>query len=530
MDYFKPDDDSKNVKASEPALKRKIAEQILSKHNAVTNGRRFNAIFATASINDAIDYYEIFQSLQKEYRQNEAEVYKPLNIACVFSPPAEGNTDVKQLQEDLPQEKIDNEKEPDKKKKALTKIIDDYNAQYGMNHTLTEFDLYYQDVQERIKNQKYSNEDYPHYNKIDITIVVDMLLTGFDSKFLNTLYVDKNLKQHGLIQAFSRTNRILNATKPAGNILDFRGQEKEVDEAVKMFSGKENSSDAVKIWLVEGAPVVVQKLDKAVAELKAFMKSQGLECKPEQVSNLKGKIAKNEFINKFKEVQRLEMQLAQYANLKTEEIERIESIMPKDVQRAFRGVYLNLAEDMKEVQVHDDIDSVTSVEQPELELVLFSSVTIDYDYIMELISQYTQADTEKKMSKEELASLLCSTSNMMEERENILSYIESLKPGKSLDVTAIKDGLIQFKAEKNTKEINAIANKYNLETSSLQKFIDEIIRRMIFDGEKLSGLLEPLELSWKDRADKEEELMQDLIPLLKKLANGRTINGLKAYE
>ena len=81
-----------------------------------------------------------------------------------------------------------------------------------------EFDLYYQDIQKRIKDQQYPNEDLPHAQKIDVTIVVDMLLTGFDSKFLNTLYVDKNLKHHGLIQAFSRTNRVLNDTKPYGKI------------------------------------------------------------------------------------------------------------------------------------------------------------------------------------------------------------------------------------------------------------------------------------------------------------------------
>lgn len=114
-------------------------------------------------------------------------------------------------------------------------IIAYYNAQYGTNHTINEFDLYYQDVQQRIKDQKYSNADYPRKNKIDITIVVDMLLTGFDSKYLNTLYVDKNLKHHGLIQAFSRTNRVLNDTKPWGNVLDFRYQENEVNAAIALF-------------------------------------------------------------------------------------------------------------------------------------------------------------------------------------------------------------------------------------------------------------------------------------------------------
>ena len=132
--------------------------------------------------------------------------FKPLNIACVFSPPAEGNPDVKQIQEDLPQEKADNEEDPEGKKAALKAILADYNARYGTNHRITEFDLYYQDVQKRIKDQQWPNADYPPAQKIDITIVVDMLLTGFDSKFLNTLYVDKKLQHHGLIQAFSRNH------------------------------------------------------------------------------------------------------------------------------------------------------------------------------------------------------------------------------------------------------------------------------------------------------------------------------------
>ena len=107
--------------------------------------------------------------------------------------------------------------------------------------------MYYQDIQKRIKDHQYPDKDYAHKNKIDITIVVDMLLTGFDSKYLNTLYVDKNLKYHGLIQAFSRTNRVLNASKPYGNILDFRGQEAQVDEAIKRFSGQD-AERAKEIW------------------------------------------------------------------------------------------------------------------------------------------------------------------------------------------------------------------------------------------------------------------------------------------
>ncbi|MDF9553706.1 type I restriction endonuclease subunit R [Bacillus tropicus] len=532
IDYFKPEDVKKAAKVSDTVSKKAIVDAILAKHNATTNGRRYNAIFATASINDAIEYFEIFKLLQEERKKNEGASFKSLNIACVFSPPAEGNKDVKQLQEDLQQEKVDNEQEPDKKKAALKSIIDDYNLQYDTNHSINEFDLYYQDVQKRIKDQKYSNSDYPQVNKIDITIVVDMLLTGFDSKYLNTLYVDKNLKQHGLIQAFSRTNRVLNDTKPYGNILDFRGQEKDVDEAIALFSGKENSSRAKEIWLVDPASVVVEKLDKAVTDLEKFMESQGLECKPDQVSNLKGDAARGEFINKFKEVQRLKTQLDQYTDIKEEQEAKIEELLPEDTLRAFRGIYIETAQMLKAQQGKDIKDKDRVIEQIDFEFVLFSSAIIDYDYIMSLISRYTQPDVPKKekMSREQLISLLCSNSNMMEEREDIIAYISTLESGKGLDEKEIKAGYQKFKEEKAVKEMESIANKHGIECAALKAFIDEIIGRMIFDGEKLSDLLEPLELGWRDRTKKELELMDDLIPLLKKLADGRVIVGLNAYE
>ncbi|MFN4006443.1 MAG: type I restriction endonuclease subunit R [Chitinophagaceae bacterium] len=229
IDYFKPE---KNVSVGSAEHKKAVVNAILKKHDAATHNKRFNALLATASINDAIEYYELFKNVQTQC------IASQLNIACVFSPPAEGDRDVQQLQEDLQQEKADNKVEPEKKKKALEAIISDYNKQYGTNHSIAEFDLYYQDVQQRIKFQQFSNADYPHKNKIDLVIVVDMLLTGFDSKYLNTLYVDKNLKYHGLIQAFSRTNRILNDTKPYGNILDFRQQQEEVDRAIAYLAVK----------------------------------------------------------------------------------------------------------------------------------------------------------------------------------------------------------------------------------------------------------------------------------------------------
>ena len=192
---------------------------------------------------------------------------------------------MQQLQEDLPREKQDNAQEPDKKRDALKAIIEDYNSQYGTNHQINQFDLYYQDVQKRIKDQQYPSADLSHDQKIDVTIVVDMLLTGFDSKYLNTLYVDKNLKYHGLIQAFSRTNRVLNDSKPWGNILDFRNQQDAVDKAISLFSG-EHVDRAKQIWLVDPAPKVIDQYAQAVKQLDTFMQAQGLEAKPDQVGDL----------------------------------------------------------------------------------------------------------------------------------------------------------------------------------------------------------------------------------------------------
>ena len=129
----------------ETLAKRAVVEAILDKHDAATNQRKFNALFATASLDDAIEYIHLFQEIQAE-RAEASEDFIPLNIACVFSPPSEGNKDVAQLQEDLPQELEDNKVEPNRKKEALAEIIADYNARFGTGHRIAEFDSYYQDV------------------------------------------------------------------------------------------------------------------------------------------------------------------------------------------------------------------------------------------------------------------------------------------------------------------------------------------------------------------------------------------------
>lgn len=539
IDYFKPDGVPQKEISNEGARKA-VAEAILEKHNAATSDRKFNAVLATASINNAIAYYNLFKEIQAEKVKEDSQ-YRQLNITCVFSPPAqavaqsgEANAqknaaDVKQIQEDLPQEAADNKINPEEKKEALISIIADYNKQYKTNHTINEFDLYYQDVQQRIKDQQFSNSVYPQENKIDIVIVVDMLLTGFDSKYLNTLYVDKNLKFHGLIQAFSRTNRVLNDTKPYGHIMDFRFQKEAVDKAIARFADTQIEK-AREIWLVDDAPEVIKKYEKALTELSDFMASQNLDCTPEEVINLRGDAARIEFIQKFKEVQRFKTQLEQYTDLDETQLNQIEELLPQDDLRAFRGMYLETAQQLKQDQKGKE-EPDNPVEQLDFEFVLFSSSLIDYDYIMGLIAEYTQRDPKKqKMNKEKLIRLLSSSANLMEERDMMVAYIENLPLDEALDEKAIREGYLVFKVQQQDKQLIDIAEKHNIALELLKPFVENIMNRMIFDGEKLNDLTEALDLGWKERAKKELALMDDLVPYLKQLAQGREIAGLNAYE
>lgn len=529
VDYYMPKETG-DRRADGTLKKQAVVDAILAKHDAATHSRRFNAIFATASINEAIEYYELFRRVQDRLKLKD-ENFEPLNIACVFSPPAEGNKDIQQIQEDLPQEQDDNRKDPEEKKRALKTIIDDYNRQYKTNHIITEFDAYYQDVQKRIKDQKYSNKDFSHENKIDITIVVDMLLTGFDSKYLNTLYVDKNLKHHGLIQAFSRTNRILNDTKPYGNILDFRCQQDAVDGAIALFSG-EKIDNPKEIWLVDPAPKVIAKFQEAVQNLSEYMQSHGLECHPEEVYNLQGDEARAGFINCFKEVQRYRTQLDQYTDIDEQDKTKIEELFPEETLLSFRGAYIETAQGLrKQIEKSKDGEVNPQIEELDFEFVLFASAVIDFDYIMGLIARYTNnGDNKQRLTKEQLISLVASSANLIDERDDIREYINSLNEVNGKTEQEIREGYEAFKTDKYNKELAITAKKHGITADALRGFVELIMSRMIFDGEKLNDLLSPLELGWKARTKAELALMEDLVPLLKRLAAGQDISGLSAYE
>ncbi len=531
VDYFGGEDIPDSL-SSQVITKKSITETILDIHARATGNKRFNALLATASINDAIAYHETFKTLQLEHLEQDPE-YVPLKVAAVFSPPADGDKDIKQLQEDLPQEMEDNLRDPMRKKAALEAIIADYNKQYGTAHEISNFDHYYQDIQQRIKDQMHPNHDLPKKGaeKIDICIVVDMLLTGFDAKFLNTLYVDKNLRHHSLIQAFSRTNRVLNAAKPFGKIIEFRQQQDNVDEAIELFSGT-RPERAREIWLVEQAPAVIESFEGAVANLNEFMHSKGLEATPDQVTNLSGDTARACFINLFREVQQIQTRIDQYTDLTPEEHDRVERILPRDDLLAFRSAYLTEVRRLREQAGQTGQDGTSDeVEPPDLKLVLFASALIDYDYIMNLIAKYSSQDPARiEITREQLIGLICSDAKFLNEQQDISEYVKALKIGDGLDEEAVRAGYEQFKARRQANEITALARTHGLSSESLSAFIETTLQRMIFDGEQLTDLMAPLNLGWRDRNKRELKLMKDLAPLLKKRTEGRTISGLSAYD
>jgi type I restriction enzyme R subunit len=283
--------------------------------------------------------------------------------------------------------------------------------------------------------------------------------------------------------------------------------------------------------LVEDVKIVIEKYKEKIAELGKYMKSHNLECKPEEVNNLRGDIAKAEFINRFKEIQRLKNDLNQYTDIKEEDQTKIEILLPENDFRAFRGAYLETAQQLRKKQNKNDENIPPEVQQLDFEFVLFASAIIDYDYIMRLVAQnLSRPPSERKITKEQLISLVASSANVMDEREDIVEYINSLDEINGKTEKEILDGFPIFKTEKSEKEMTEIAVKHELETKTLQSFVDDTINRMIFNGEQLSDLFASFDLAWKTRTQKELALMKDLVPLLQKLAEGREISGLKAWE
>jgi type I restriction enzyme R subunit len=275
--------DTKELMES-PNRLEKIVDYILANHDRKTHSKDFTAMFCVSSVDTLIKYYELFKQKQEN---DEKNVGRSLKIATIFSYTA--NEEDKDANGMIEEELNLDDNAPVNKhtRDKLDEFIGDYNAMYGTKFSTKDsksFYNYYKDISKKVKERK-----------IDILLVVNMFLTGFDSKTLNTMYVDKNLKYHGLIQAFSRTNRILNEKKSQGNIVCFRNLKDATDDAITLFSNK----DAKEIILMEPYENYTEKFNSVLDAFLSLVPEVG------SVDTLVDEDAELAFVTLFRQLMRL---------------------------------------------------------------------------------------------------------------------------------------------------------------------------------------------------------------------------------
>ena len=400
----------------------KIVDKILKIHNKKTKNRQFNALLATSSKEMAIMYYKCF----KKKKHN-------LKIAVVFTY--------------APNEDIDidpNTKEVDKRSKDMLKeAIEDYNKIFNTNFSENEFYSYYTDIQKRIKN-----------NEIDITIVVGMLLTGFDHKRLNTLYVDKNLRYHGLIQAFSRTNRILDDTKPYGNIVSFRDLKENVDEALILFGNPEKND----VVLKKPYNIIKKEFVEKLERFKNLFKS------PKDVLKLKSEEEKIEFVKQFRELLKIKSSIETYTEFSFEDVG-----VDEEEWFDYISVYLDFYNEAKSENEDAPIREI------DFSIELIRSDLINYDYIIKLLGELKEdsliLSDEYEKKKENFLKQLHRDVKLRDKKELIEEFIN-----KKLHHTPkekIKEEFEIFWDSKKEEKLKELAKKINADEEKLKNLIKE---------------------------------------------------------
>lgn len=389
---------SKAVLEDERRLTR-IAEYILNQHPRKTARYKFNAMFCVNNVNVLIRYYQIFAQLQAQ-RLAEDPNYRPLKIATIFSFAANEEDPSKVIIEgQIPDEEPDvsggqlNQASRD----HLDQFMADYNQQYRTSYSTNDsqsFYNYYKDIAKRVKE----HPKKPPADQVDILLVVNMFLTGFDAKTLNTLYVDKNLKFHGLVQAFSRTNRILNAEKSHGNIVCFRDLKEHTDEAIALFSNK-NASETV----------FVRPYEEYLEEYKkATLRLLDLTPEPSAVDQLDNDDDKLAFIKAFRELLRLQNTLKGFADF-TPEALSLEAQTFED----FKSKYLDLYESIK--KPIGDPEPPTILDDVDFEIELIQTDLINVAYIQNLL---------KELCDEDRGDLVSGGEGFKQKAQNILDMMD----------------------------------------------------------------------------------------------------------
>ncbi len=450
LDY---DEDVEGIDTKElydnPQRLEMIARYIVETHDTKTKNREFTAMFCVSSVDTLTQYYELFEKVQAEkQQQDEAQgrLFKPLTIATIFSYGAneavENNDQNGLIQEestDAPNQI--NQSSRDK----LDRYIANYNAQFGTNYNSGDgFYAYYRDIADRVKKKQ-----------IDILLVVNMFLTGFDSKPLNTLYVDKNLKYHGLIQAFSRTNRVYNDKKPFGNIICFRNLKRATDEALALFSNKE----ARKTVLVPSFDEIKQDYEQAVEKL--FTMTADYQA----VDDLLTEDEQLEFIKAFREVMRYNAQLQTFI-----EYDQDDTKLDKQHFANFASKYADLCRAIRKtikkekVSVLDDID---------FQLDLLHSDRINVGYILTLLQMAVNAETDEQRKKYEaqVHDLIGSDISLHDKQDLIQKFIEENMP-KMINGQSVQVAFAQFWDAEKEQAYQHLCEQENLKPEVMKQVLD----------------------------------------------------------
>lgn len=431
-----------------------------NKHYEVKEQRLsgFNSIFAVSSIPVAKKYY-------LEFKKQLEEKNKNLTIATIFSYSAneEENTD------NLGDESFDTENLDLGSREFLGEAISDYNKKFGTNFDTSSdgFQLYYEDLSKRTKNKE-----------IDILIVVNMFLTGFDATTLNTLWVDKNLRMHGLIQAFSRTNRILNSIKTFGNIICFRDLQKETDEAIALFGNK------------EAGGIVLLKTYEEYYNGYEDDKGREKEGYSELIEELQNKFPideqiigeqnKKEFIVLFGNILKIKNILSAFDKFAGNEI------LSEREYQDYQSIYIDLYEEIKKTK-NTDKESINDDIIFEIELI--KQVEINIDYILMKVAEYYKSNKKDKEILIDIKKAIDSSIELRSKKELIEGFIDRVNSSKN-----VTDDFKKFVREEKEKDLEKVIEEEKLKPEETKKFIDNSLRdgTLKTTGTDIDKLLPPV--------------------------------------
>lgn len=445
----------------------------------------FNSIFAVASVDMAKAYYEEFQNQMKDGKQ--------IRVATIYSFGVNEDTEDGILAEENPE---DTSNLDESSRDFLDKAIEDYNKMFSTNYDTSsdKFQNYYKDVSLRMKNRE-----------IDLLIVVNMFLTGFDATTLNTLWVDKNLKYHGLIQAFSRTNRILNSIKTYGNIVCFRDLEERTKEAIALFGDKNAGSIVLLRTFGEyynGYDDEKGKHHKGYVELIAELNEKFPLGTP-----IVGEQNEKDFISLFGAILKMRNILTSF-----DEFEGKSIISDRDLQD-HQSNYLDLynkwrRNDIAEKEnINDDIV---------FELELVKQVEVNIDYILILVSKYHAGNCEDKEILVDINKAISASTQLRSKKELIESFIETINTS-----TQVEDDWNKFVNEQKEADLDAIMNEENLKPAETRKFIDNSFRdgELRTSGTAIDKILPPMPLfgaSGNNRQTKKKTIVEKLSKFFEK--------------